>query len=110
MHAAHETCAHAAHRSANQPCSDGTHHARVDDRALERKARIRAANGEQTEDETQKELVVDRAFLPLDHDAQRADLRQYRRHQHEQTDVQDEGKEQIVLHAACPFMLRIYML
>ena len=64
----------------------------------------------QTEDETQKELVVDRAFLPLDHDAQRADLRQYRRHQHEQTDVQDEGKEQIVLHAVCPFMLRIYML
>ena len=110
MHAARQSRAHAAHGAADETGGKGADNARVDDRTLERQTRIRATDGEQAEDEPQKELVVDRALLPLDHQAQRAQLRQHRCHQHEQADVQDEGKEKVILHTPRPFMLRICIL
>jgi len=106
VNTAHQPRAHAAHRAADKTGGKGADDACVDDRSLERKARIRAADGEQTEDEPQKELIVDRALLPLDHQAQRAQLCQHRCHQHEQADVQDERKEQIVLHRLRPFAVK----
>ena len=98
VYAAEHSCADAACRPADQSGGDRTHHAGVDHRALKGKPRVGTADGEQSEDDAQHELVLQRAVLPLEHHAQWAQLGEDGGDQHKKADIQNERKEEVILH------------